>query len=280
MYFGGAFINKIGKELKNIKLYIASMMIIFLTFSSWVQFFQLNCWFLISPMIVLLVISHSFIQLKMHERVCFKNCYFKDESLFSKMLTSKITVIIFYVIISVFMTFSVLYAIIEYSWGLWVYLFVHTAFVLMVYRFLDHLFKNTVHSKFRPIFAREWTINIGAVPFILVYIYFITDGYEPSYLRSSLEETYQVASNSIYSACHIISDSLRLQREIDSISWWTVVNGTSVSKHQILNMSTWILFIATNSLVVLGMNRFIVQIIYLIDRLFKKINRGENEGRD
>ena len=261
--------------MRNVKLYVASIIIIFLLFSSWVQFFQLNCLFFILPVIVLSVISYSFIELKMHERVCFKNCYFKEESLFSKMLTSKITVIIFYLIISVLMTFSVLYAIIDFSFGLWIYLFVHTAFILVVYSFLDNIFENTVRSNFRSIFAREWTINIGAIPFILVYIYFITDGYEPSYLRSSLEETYQVASNSIYSNCAVISDSLRLQREVDSISWWTVVNGTTLSGHRILSIGTGILFISTNSLVLLGINRFIVQIVYLIDRLLR-INRNGN----
>ena len=96
-------------------------------------------------------------------------------------------------------------------------------------------------------------------------------GYEPSYLKDSLELTIQEATNSIHSNCAFIDWVLRFQVELDS----TILFLTKATANSIENKDTnnliWIGFIVVNALSILGLNRFIMQIIYLTNKYKEKI---------
>ncbi len=228
---------------------------------------------MIFPIIFLILISYSFIELKIQERVCFKNCYFMSNSLFAKMLSSKFLIIAFYIVMSILMTISALYGVIDYSEKIWVYLILHIALTTVLYKYLSTKFNTIIKPTYQALLAREWTINITALVIIVVYIYFTINNFEPSYLRNSLEETWRVASSSIFSDCVIINYFLKLQREIDSIFWWLMDRGTANIEDNILNIGIWFSFLLINSFAILGVNRFIAQIIYLVDKIF---NRRDN----
>jgi hypothetical protein len=168
------------------------------------------------------------------------------------------------------MTISSLYGTIEYSKKIWIYLVLHIAITTTIYRYLFTTLDKTLKYNYRAIFAREWTINITALIMIISYIYFNINDYEPSYLRASFEETLKLASNSISSDCTIINYYLKLQKEIDSISWWFIDKGTENIQDRIYKIGIWITFLFINSFAILGINRFIAQVIYLIDSIFKK----------
>ncbi len=253
-----------------LKLFIASISAIFLILGIWVNNYHYNCIMMIFPIIFLVIISSSFIELKTQERTCFKNCYFISNSFFAKMLSSKFFIVIFYILASIIMTISALSGTIEYSNKIWIYLVLHIGLTTILYKYLFVIFGKTLKDNYRALFAREWTINITALIMIISYIYFTINDYEPSYLRDSLEETWRLASSSINSNCTIINYFLKLQKEVDSISWWFIDNGTENIQDRTYKISIWISFLFINSFAILGVNRFIAQVIYLIDKIFKK----------
>ncbi len=254
------------------KLFTASTLTIFLILLSWKSTYDYNCYMLIFPLMLLLIISHSFIEIKMKERLCFKSCYFQENSLFAKLLASKIAVSIFYILVSIMMSISALSGVIEYPKELWIYLFAHIILMIILYRYFTYLFKDMIRDSYRSILAREWAINISAIFLIIIYIYISVNGYEPEYIRDSLQETISTASNSIFSSCPITSYILKFKMEVDSLFWWIITKSSNGIDNQLAQVGIWLGFLFINSLALLGINRFIAQIIYLLDKLFQREN--------
>jgi len=188
------------------------------------------------------------------------------------MLTSRILVTIIYIILSVMMSISVVYGVIEYSITVWLYIIFHIVISILIFAMLNKILKNTINEKFLFIFNRELTINISAFIFFIAYFYITINEPEPEYLieGKSLKETITIASNSISSECYYIEVVLRFKREVDSSFWWFVKNGTMNEKNDQLRALIWMAFMIINAFAIVGINRFIVQIIYLLNLLFKE----------
>ncbi len=259
------------------KLTIGSIIAIMIVLLSWKNMHTQSCMALIFPFILLLIISSSFISMKMQERHCYRNCYFKDSSIISKMLSSKILVTVIYLIISIVMSISIVYGVLDYSTLLWWYIVAHIIMSIFIFMTLNKILKKTIHENFLHIFTREITINISAFIFFIVYLYTAVNGYEPEYLKdnNTLVETITLATNSISSDCYYIDSLLRFKIEIDSYFWW-FVNQTSIStEDKNLKAMIWIAFMIINAFAIFGINRFIVQTIYLLNLIFKKENIDE-----
>lgn len=152
----------------------------------------------------------------MQSRLCFRDCFFEKNSIFAKILSSKITVSIFYTIISIMMTISALSASIQLQSSLWLYLLsIHIILMILVYRVLNYIFRSSIHDSYRRLMAREWSINIMALLLIIVALYLYYNGYAPDYLRDGLGESVLNASNSISSECRYTNMILKIQKEID-----------------------------------------------------------------
>ncbi len=209
----------------------------------------------------------------MQTRVCFRDCFFKRSSLFAKILSSRVLVTVFYLILSLLMTVSALAVAIELPLVFWLYLLVgHTALIVVIYRYFDHIFINTIQDSYRGLIAREWTVNIAALLLILLVLYLSYEGFTPEYLSSGLGETVRNASNSISSDCTVISVVLKIHKEIDATFWWIMVNGDEHIGSQSLKAGSWFVFLFFNSMAILGINRFVAQIIYMIDKIFQGKN--------
>ncbi len=186
------------------KLYIASILAIFLVLFSWRIGYSNGCYMLFFPILILLVISYSFIELKMQERICFKRCYFSDGSFIAKILSSRVMVTTFYIFISIVMSISVMYGVIDYTTEFWLYLVGHILLVIFIYRYITHLLRNTIKDQYLTIFSREWTINITTFLLIVVFILLtVYEGYMPDYLSDNLKETISNASNTLNSHCQL-----------------------------------------------------------------------------
>ncbi len=258
-------------QSQSIRLIVASSVLVILLLGIWVNSYTYGCFMLVFPMFFLVVIAHSFIEIKMHERICFKNCYFKSSSFLARVFSSRGLVIVFYTFMSIIMTFYALYGVIEYSQFLWIYLVLHIVFSVMIYKYLTNIFSSMIKGNYKKIFAREWAINIMAAVFIVVFVYTSFYGYEPAYLRNGLSETMTIASHSISSSCEFLNYVLKLQKEIDSVYWWIVHSSSENMENATLKFIMWIIFLLMNSLAILGVNRFIMQIIYLLDKkIFKE----------
>jgi len=258
------------KLFYNFKLFVASSMSIFALLNIWVESYRYNCLALVVAFIFLSVISLSFIDLKLAKRECIKRCFFLPNSIFAKILSSKFFLSIFYIITSLLMSISALYGATMYSRLTWFYLLFHVAISTIIYKFLSLKLSSYLKSNYTKLFAREWTINITAIIFIIFFIYISLEGYEPEYLQDSLQATLNSATNSVHSDCNVINYVLKLQKESDSIFWWMVEKGSGIVSNKAIEISIWLSFLLINSLAILGVNRFILEIIYIIDKIFTK----------
>jgi hypothetical protein len=174
------------------------------------------------------------------------------------------------------MTISALYGVIDYSRTFWMYLVAHIAVMTVLYKYLDAKFYTMIKPNYRALFAREWTINIATPMIIGTFVTLAINGYEPTYLQTSLEETWRTASSTVSSDCDVINYFLKLQKEIDSIFWWIMDSGTKNMEDNTLKIGIWISFLLINSFAILGINRFIAQVIYLLDKIFNKRKINES----
>jgi len=244
---------------------------------SWNSFYSNNCLSLIFPVIVLVVISQGYIEAKIQERICIKKCFFNENSIIATILTSKILVILIYTLLSILMTISLMYGVIEYAQILWMYLVVYIALIILLYSFLNKLFEPMLKDKYRSIFVRKWTFNLSALLLIGGSIYLEFEyGYLPVYLSNDLSTTIINASNSYESSCEYSNFILKAKIELDSFFWWIINENSDYFKNEIIKYSIWFGFLSFNSLALLGANKFIVQTVYLLEKLFNLIEMKNN----
>ena len=258
-----------------IRLFIGSAFVLFLTIFFWRQTYSHSCFSLIFFLIILGVISLSFISIKMQERNCFKNCYFKESSIFSKMLSSRVLVTVFYLIISILMSISIVHALVSFSMDILIYLLLHVVLVILIFSYLNRLLIHTVKSKYLYILSREITITISSIFLFAVYLYLSLYAYEPVYLQESLTKTIKSASNIMGSDCYYLDYVLRLKSELDGWMWWMITKSSSTIQNGFVNVIVWIVFMIVNAFAIVGINRFIVQIVYMLNEMFA--NRVEDE---
>jgi hypothetical protein len=260
------------------KLFTKVLVLSGIIFGGWYFSYSNTCLSLIFAVFFLGMVAWSYIDLKMHERLCLKECYFHTDSIISKMLSSRFLVTVFFLVISIMMTYTALASIISFQVEELAYLVVHVAFLISIYMGFKRLFSHTVQPHYLKVFAREWSIRIAAL-FLLVWVVYITyNGTVPAYLQPTLSETLSSATNSLFSQCTLIDYALRLNREIEALSWWLMVKQSDLLHEHMLRSSAWILFIVYQSFAVLGVNRLLGQLIYAVDKITDWLKYKQCEG--
>ncbi len=149
-------------------------------------------------------------------------------------------------------------------------IFIFIAF--KIYLFILNLFSEIVNDTQVEIFSREITSKITAVLLFGVYMFIFINSYEPEYLKETLEETLSVATNSISSNCMYIDTILRIKIEIDAQLWFYMTSLDNELGNKNLKIISWVIFIIFNTMSILGLNRLIIQIIYIANKNFKDKN--------
>jgi hypothetical protein len=163
-----------------------------------------------------------------------------------------------------------MYSVISFPYQIWLYLLVHIVLVIFIYKRIIKSLKHTIQDEFINIFSREWTIDISSIILFFMYGYIFYNGYEPDYLVKDWIKTVENASNSISSSCIYIDYLLRLNTELDGTLWWIISNSSETFNNKNLKTVIWVSFIFINSLAILGINRVIVQVVYLLDKIFSR----------
>lgn len=265
------------KNILTLKLFLGTTFSIFLLFFTWKVSYSDHCFSLIFPIIMLIIIGYGHIELKMEERSCFKKCYFKDATIFARILSSRLLVTIFYILISIAMTISTFMISLDITMFLWLYFILHILLSLFLFRYLNYKFKNIFQQEYQSLFAREWTIRLMAFILIIVFIYISLNGYTPAYLSNSLTQTVNQARDSIFSNCNVINVTLKYGKTIDSTFWWIVSESTEQVHNNLIKTVTWFVFLIYNSLALMGINRLIIQIIYMLNNIFNNKRLETNE---
>lgn len=258
----------------DIRQVIGAAAVIFLVLLLWVNSYKMGCFSLLMPIIVTVAIASSYIEIRMKQKKCFRDCYFEKSTLISKFLTSPVLTSILFILLSISYSLTLMYISINFDSVFYMLLIIFIAAVFGIYRFFLSFFANIVNDKHLEIFARETTVKISALILFCIYAYLFLNSNEPEYLRETLIGTINVATNSISSNCSFIDNVLRVQTEIDSRVWFLMKESNSAIEEQNSKNILWIGFILMNSMAILGLNRFIVQVVYLLNKIIKR-----NDGR-
>lgn len=263
------------KRTHYLKLFLYSAILISSIILVWMISYQLYCFALIIPILSILIISYGFIELKIFIRDCIKNCYIKDKTIVYNILSSKIFISIISLIFSTVFTLSIFIQLIFYEYTIWLYLIFHLFIMIIIYLFLKRYIKVFITKKAINLIAMKWSINIGMVLIIISFFYITLNGYTPLYLDESLNITILNASNSVASNCPLINKIIKFKAELESIFWWITDQTTGQIDIVAIKFTLWSLFIFINSLALIGINRFIVTIIYILDQILAQ--RGLDE---
>ena len=132
----------------------------------------MSCVSILFPFIALIIIGLSFLDKRVQERLCLKNCYFKHSSIIAKMLSSKVTLFIIYTIVSTFMTISIFSYIVDIDIKSALFILLYIFVIIMLYKAIYIIIKNTVNENYVKIFSREIAINLSSIILFVVYVYF------------------------------------------------------------------------------------------------------------
>ncbi len=261
-------------NLHKLWVFTGTILVIFLVFFTWKESYPYHCLSLIFPIMMLATVSYGYYEFKKKERECFRDCYFKSDTVPSRFLSSRSYIImIFYLLVSILMTISTFMISIEFPRLLWFYFIIHVLLSMTLFIFLTFLFGKIFKEKHQLLFAREWTVNIMAVIIIVVFIYISLNEYTPAYLSNSLQQTVNTATASVFSNCDVTNTSLKYGKAIDSSFWWITNESAEQIDNTLIKSIIWIGFVAYNSFALLGINRFMILIIYYLDTKILKNKR-------
>jgi len=253
---------------REMKVYLLSLVIIAAIIGLWLASYSLHCLSFIAPLIALVFISFSFIEIKVVNKNCFNRCYIKEGTLLFRFFSAKVLLTLYYTFVALLFTLSLFVEMIFYETPLKLYLIFHIFLMLFIYLLLKRRLQKLVHIP--AILAREWSITIGFLILIVAFIWITLHSYTPAFLEGSLEATIVNASNSVHSECKIINDSIRLKAEFNGAFWWIVDNTAEHIEHHMARLGIWLVFILMNALALVGINRLILTIIDLVDRMLSE----------
>lgn len=233
--------------------------------------YKFSCYFLIVPIFMSFFIAFSFFQKRMREKICFRNCFIKEDTFLAKIITSPYLTLVIYSFISLIYTISIIYTILSFTLYTYLFLAIFIGFIFVLYHKLLLWFSKIIHENHLEIFVKELTIKTSSfILFTLFTIYFIFS-FEPSYITNSLEESLALATNYFSSNCQNLEYILRLKAELDTYFWHISKQSSQILSNQFLENLVWILFIVINAISVLALCRFIVQTICLSSIINKEI---------
>ncbi len=218
---------------------------------------------LIVPLAILIIIGSSFYGIKLQQRECFRECFFEKKSFISRILSSKLFIIIIYTFVSIALTISTIYLILQYTHEMTKYLITYVIFLYSFYRLVAGAIKGIVRDKFLLLFAKEITGKITSLFAVAGYLYIFINQTLPRYLSENFLETIHNASNTVSSECILIDYILRLKIEMDSALLWVVNDSTNQMNDHVVTGSVWAMFALINSLAIIGINTLILEVIYL-----------------
>ena len=86
---------------KELKVIFASIGIVFLILNAWYFTYHIGCFSLFIPILIMLILASSYIEIKLKQKECFRNCYFKENTLISKLIMSPYLTSVFYILLSI-----------------------------------------------------------------------------------------------------------------------------------------------------------------------------------
>ncbi|WQS97801.1 hypothetical protein E5D90_01875 [Helicobacter pylori] len=251
---------------KNI-LYASVIVGVLLGFWRWT--YDKSCFSLVFVLLILGIVTYSYVSLKMHQRRCFAKCYVNKESCLFKMLNSQIIVSCVYFIFSIFTSISIAYSVLDYNWMIWGLVFCTIVVCVAVFGVFEKMLKNIIKEDYLMLMSREASSFVGALFFFALSYYVILHGNIPGYLKPALIDTIKAASDSIYSSCDYMDYFLKAKKMSEGFAWWGMHKAESMGMNKGFMVAGWVVFVIYNALSGIAISRLIAQIIYWLSKYFR-----------
>ncbi len=185
------------------KIIIDTSVIVGVLLGLWRLTYDKSCFSLVFVLLILGIVTYSYVSLKMHQRKCFADCYVNKKSCLFTMLKSPIIVSCFYFIFSIFTSISIAYSVLDYNWMMWGLVFCTIVVCTAVFGVFEKMLKNTIKEDYLMLMSREASSLVGIFFFVGLSCSVIYTNNMPGYLKLGLIDTIKAASDSIYSSCEL-----------------------------------------------------------------------------
>ncbi len=241
---------------------------------SWRLTYNKSCFSLLFVLLILEIVAYSYISLKMYQRKCFADCYVDKKSCLFKMLNSPIMVSCFYFIFSIFTSVSIAYSVLDYNWMMWGLVFLTIVVCAAVFGVFEEMLKGIIKEDYLMLMSREVSSLVGALFFVVLSCYVIYTNNIPGYLKPSLTDTINAASDSIYSSCDYTDYFLKAKKMLEGFAWWGMFKAESMGLNKGYMVVGWVVFIIYNALSGIATSRLSAQIIYCLSKCIRS-ERGK-----
>lgn len=235
----------------------------------WRWTYDKSCFSLVFVLLILGIVTYSYVSLKMHQMECFANCYVNKKSCLFTMLKSPIIVSCFYFIFSIFTSISIAYSVLDYNWMMWGIVFLTIVVCTAVFGVFEKMLKSIIKEDYLMLMSKEASSLVGAIFFAGLSCYVIYHGNMPTYLKPTLIDTIQEAGNSIYSSCDCMDYFLKAKKMLEGFAWWGIFKAESMGMNKGFMVAGWVVFIIYNALSGIAISRLSAQIIYCLSKYFR-----------
>lgn len=155
------------------KTILGTSVIIGVLLGLWRWTYDKSCFSLVFVLLILGIVTYSYVSLKMHQRKCFADCYVNKKSCLFTMLNSPIMVSCFYFIFSIFTSISIAYSVLDYNWMMWGLVFLTIVVCVAVFGVFEKMLKNTIKEDYLMLMSREASSLVGIFFFVGLSCYVI-----------------------------------------------------------------------------------------------------------
>ncbi|WP_120936163.1 hypothetical protein [Helicobacter pylori] len=251
------------------KTILGTSVIVGVLLGLWRWTYDKSCFSLVFALLILGIVTYSYVSLKMHQRKCFANCYVDKKSCLFTMLNSPIMVSCFYFIFSIFTSISIAYSVLDYNWMMWGIVVCTILVCTAVFGVFEKMLKNTIKEDYLMLMSREVSAFVGTLFFIGLSCYVIYHGNMSDYLKPALIDTIKAASDSIYSSCDYTDYFLKAKKMLEGFAWWGMLKADSMGMNKGFMVVGWVAFITYNALGGIAISRLSAQIIYCLSKYFR-----------
>ncbi|WP_229765680.1 hypothetical protein [Helicobacter pylori] len=252
-----------------IAIVLGASVIVGVLLGLWRWTYDKSCFSLVFVLLILGIVTYSYVSLKMHQRKCFADCYVNKKSCLFTMIKSPIIVSCFYFIFSIFTSISIAYSVLDYNWMMWGLVFLTIVVCAAVFGVFEKMLKNTIKEDYLMLMSREASSLVGIFFFAGLSCSVIYTNNMSGYLKLGLIDTIKAASDSIYSSCDYTDYFLKAKKMLEGFAWWGMLKADSMGMNKGFMVAGWVVFIIYNALSGIAISRLISQIIYCLSKYFK-----------
>jgi len=247
---------------------IAITSLSFLLLVLWYFIFKISCISMIIPLIISFVLFKISYEYANAKKICFANCYFKQNSFFYKILTKKIIILTLSILNGIILSLILTLNITTFNMIDFIVLLMDTILIIYLYNYFIE--NKSLNNNLKDPIVKNSVSFINSIIIAIVFLIINLNQTPPKYIQNDLNETVHKSSNQIYSTCKAIDSVTRLTNEIVAIKWWIMLKMSNNSNNQYyIKEILWIIYLFGNYLMIFAFSRYILEILSLLKKEFE-----------